>query len=114
VREYEVLEDGVELFGYSDRHRFSPRGTAGGGAGSTGAFSVLRAGEEIKLPSKARYALLKGDLVRIVVGGGGGFGNPSERPVESILEDLREGKQSPAAAQRLYPQVKPHLAGQQT
>lgn len=114
VREYEVLEDGVELFGYSDRHRFAPRGTAGGGAGSTGAFSVLRDGEEIKLPSKARHALLKGDLVRIVVGGGGGFGNPAERPVEAILEDLREGKQSPASAQRLYPQVKPHLTGQRT
>jgi N-methylhydantoinase B len=112
VREYQVLEEGVELFGYSDRHRFAPRGTAGGSDGSNGAFSVLRNGEEIKLPSKTRHALRKGDVVRIVVGGGGGFGNPADRPVEAILEDLREGKLSPAAARRLYPQVAPHLAGQ--
>jgi N-methylhydantoinase B len=51
-------------------------------------------------------------VVRIVVGGGGGFGNPADRPVEAILEDLREGKLSPAAARRLYPQVTPHLVGQ--
>lgn len=116
VREYEVLEEGAEFFGYSDRHRFPPPGAAGGEPGSRGAFRVIRAGQEIILPSKTRFKLRKGDIVRVVVGGGGGFGPPAERPVAAVLDDLDEGKITighvaayyPHALAAASPQSKPH------
>ena len=111
VREYEVIEDGVEFFGYSDRHLFAPAGAAGGCPGSTGSFSILRDGAEISLPSKTRQPLRKGDVVRVVVGGGGGFGDPRDRPVERILDDLLEGKISTQHATAHYPQSVGKLHG---
>jgi N-methylhydantoinase B len=105
VREYEVLDDGAEFFGYSDRHRFPPPGAAGGEPGSRGAFRVVRAGQETILPSKTRFKLRKGDLVRVVVGGGGGFGPPSGRPVAAVLDDLAEGKVTPGHVAAYYPQA---------
>lgn len=110
VREYEVLEDGVELFGYSDRHRFAPRGSAGGQEGTRGSFSVIRDGKEIALPSKTRYALQRGDVVRIVVGGGGGFGKAADRPIAAVLADIQEGKLTITGALDAYPQAAPYLA----
>lgn len=110
VREYEVVEDGVEFFGYADRHRFAPDGTVGGLPGSTGHFAVLRDGKEIPLASKIRFPLRKGDVVRVVVGGGGGFGPPAARPPAAVLEDLEDGKITRAHALAHYPQVHEHLS----
>lgn len=100
VREFEVLDDGVDFFGYADRHRFPPPGAAGGAPGTVGGFSVLRNGEEIRLPSKAGRSLEKGDVVRVVSGGGGGFGEPGERSRKMIEADLLAQKIShwPASA----------------
>jgi N-methylhydantoinase B len=105
VREYEVLEEGAEFFGYSDRHRFPPPGAAGGRPGSRGAFRVIRQDGEIILPSKTRFKLRKGDIVRVVVGGGGGFGDPVARPVAAVLGDLREGKITEGHLRSAYPQA---------
>ena len=105
VREYQVLEEGAEFFGYSDRHRFPPPGAAGGSPGSRGAFRVIRKGEEIILPSKTRFKLRKGDIIRVVVGGGGGFGDPSSRPVSAVLNDLQEGKITEGHMRAVYPQA---------
>ena len=30
-----------------------------------------------------------GDLIRMFTGGGGGYGNPYERPAEEVLEEVR-------------------------
>jgi N-methylhydantoinase B len=109
VREYEVMDEGAEFFGYSDRHRFAPRGAAGGESGSRGAFRILRNNQEIILPSKTRFALRKGDVVRVIVGGGGGFGERRERSVEEVLDDIRNEKITVAHALQHYPQVSNHL-----
>lgn len=104
VREFEVLDDGVEFFGYADRHKQVPRGAAGGGAGTAGSFAILRAGEEIRLPSKTACPLKAGDVVRVVAGGGGGYGAPSDRSAEAIAADLLAGKATAAAVEHSYPQ----------
>jgi len=92
VREFEVLDDDVEFFGYADRHRFPPAGAAGGAPGTVGSFSILRDGADIRLPSKTGRSLIRGDVVRVVSGGGGGFGAPGERSTELIKADLLAGK----------------------
>jgi N-methylhydantoinase B len=104
-REYEVLEDGAEFFGYSDRHRFAPPGAAGGEPGSRGAFRVLRNNEEIILPSKTRFKLRKGDIVRVVAGGGGGFGPACERTPAEVLNDLADGKITKSHLATYYPHI---------
>ena len=52
-----------------------------------------------------RMLLAEGTRVLLRTGGGGGFGPPSERPVEKIMEDIREGVITPAEAHRHYPQL---------
>ncbi|MGH7034052.1 MAG: hypothetical protein ACREFL_10010, partial [Stellaceae bacterium] len=42
------------------------------------------------------------DLVVVETGGGGGYGRPDQRPVETVMRDLRSGLISPESAQRDY------------
>jgi N-methylhydantoinase B len=46
--------------------------------------------------------LREGDEVILASAGGGGYGPPGERPLEHVLEDVREGFVSPQAAQDGY------------
>lgn len=92
LREYEVLEEGVSFFAYGDRHTTPPPGHAGGGPGGTGSFSIVRAGESTRLASKTAERVRAGDLVRVVAGGGGGFGRPEERTAARIRVDQEQGK----------------------
>jgi N-methylhydantoinase B len=46
--------------------------------------------------------LAKGDLLTIVTGGGGGYGDPLERDVERVVEDVEEGLVTVEAAREFY------------
>ena len=46
--------------------------------------------------------LRPGDAFRIASGGGGGFGDPTARPVGNVAEDVVEGYVSRQAAAALY------------
>ena len=53
--------------------------------------------------AKVLVAQLKpGDAFRLRSGGGGGHGDPFERPVEEVREDVRQGYVSAQAAAELY------------
>ena len=60
----------------TSRLRHGPLGLFGGGAGATGAFSVN--GEPVR--TQQRIELQSGDVVRLELPGGGGYGTPSESP----------------------------------
>ncbi len=54
-------------------------------------------------PSKfSGITLRKGDQVRIVFPGGGGYGDPMDRDREAVAEDVRVGFVSKEAARELY------------
>jgi len=91
VREYRILCDEALLTVAWGRHRFPPWGTAGGRDGSCNYVEVLSAdGRSAQRFGKAsRLPLRRGDLVRLVTGSGGGYGDPRERETELILDDLR-------------------------
>jgi len=58
--------------------------------------------------------LRRGDVVRIVTGNGGGYGNPARRCRQQVLEDLRNGYVSVEEAvntYRLSPQEAAAAAG---
>lgn len=92
VREYEVLDEGVQYFAYADRHRFAPAGSAGGADGARGGFFRVRDGVSEQLPTKVGTPVRRGDRIRVVVGGGGGWGDSALRSADEIDRDVREGK----------------------
>jgi len=54
---------------------------------------VVRAGsrDAQRIGKASRVPLRRGDLVRLVTGSGGGYGNPRERESLLVLEDLHDG-----------------------
>jgi N-methylhydantoinase B len=46
--------------------------------------------------------LKQGDLIAVVTGGSGGYGDPALRAADAVARDLREGRVDGATAQRLY------------
>ncbi|HVQ77844.1 MAG TPA: hydantoinase B/oxoprolinase family protein, partial [Candidatus Binatia bacterium] len=49
-----------------------------------------------------QHPIAAGEIVRIMTGGGGGFGPPAARDPEAVAHDVREGYVSAAAAKRDY------------
>jgi N-methylhydantoinase B len=47
-------------------------------------------------------ALSRGDRVKLVTGGGGGFGDPRLRPAEKVAADVRDGYYSRSVARDAY------------
>jgi N-methylhydantoinase B len=90
-RSYRILVDGPIVSHYSDRFTGRSSGIFGGGPGASGSCQVLRDGEVINLRSKDAFNLKAGDLVTINLGGGGGYGVPSERSAALIERDLEDG-----------------------
>src|SRR5262249_28455569 len=87
-----------------DGFAYSAWGDDGGGIGSPGKLLQQAAtGEEIPLPSKVPYrSVTAGDLFIAVGATGGGYGDPLQRDPYQVLEDVRDGYYSVAAAERDY------------
>ena len=102
VREYRFLGDEAVLQIRSDRRKHLPYGLAGGKNG-TPSLNILNPHKENKmLASKVLLTLKKGDVLRHVLAGPGGFGNPFERDPQSVLSDVRNEKISIGYARREY------------
>lgn len=105
VRDYRILCERAWLTATFGRHRFPPWGAEGGHDGSPNGVAILPAGE--KKPSLwrgklARYPLRRGDLVRLITGTGGGYGDPRGRDPERLQRDVRDGYVTPTQAHRVY------------
>ncbi len=87
------------LFAMYDRVENPAKGRNGGTDGAAG-----RVGTEsgATLRPKGKQTVGAGDRVRVDLPGGGGHGDPHERPVEAIATDIAEGYVSAEAAQDLY------------
>jgi len=112
VKEYEVLaplrfNSGIELT------KCAPWGLAGGHAGEPNAVELVRAGRLETFPNGrlASAPLAAADRIRLLSGGGGGFGPPVERDVGLLASDVQNGYVSVDAAAQTYRSAD---AGQQT
>lgn len=104
-REIEVLQDDVKYTGLGDRHKFHPWGLAGGKEGASGAFYHVAAsdGTVTQMGHKTTsLPLKKGDIIRVITPGAGGYGDPKTRPAEKVLQDVIERKVSVRAAKDEY------------
>jgi N-methylhydantoinase B len=86
----------------SDRRKYPPFGLQGGRPG--GASNNLLETEEgwRQLPTKFTMPLQSNQGFRHITAGGGGYGDPLDRPPEAVLGDVRNGKVSVEAARREY------------
>ncbi len=102
-RDIEVLTDNVSLARYGDRQRFGPFGLFGGKEGSKGKFILNPdSPDERQLKSKGLDVLKSGDVVSLRLPGAGGYGDPLERDLNLLLQDIRDGKVSLKRAREDY------------
>lgn len=104
VREYEILADTSVLGIRIDGVENPPWGIDGGMGGGAGRVVINPGlpGERVLKPLSDGNPLIKGDILRIETGGGGGHGHPFDRPPEEVLADVLGGYVSAEAATRLY------------
>lgn len=93
VRDYRIVGDEAWYTGTFGRYKFVPWAMEGGKPGSKNYTKALFADgrEPIEFGKVARLHLKKGDVVRLITGTGGGWGDPLERPVEAVQDDVRNG-----------------------
>ncbi len=74
------------------RSQVRPWSLAGGMEGTVNKLSIIRSdGSVEKRLSASALALGSGDSVWIRTGTGGGYGDPRQRPLEEVLQDVRDG-----------------------
>jgi N-methylhydantoinase B len=104
IREFEVMADEAMLAVRIDSVANPPWGVAGGMNGGSGR-AIVNPGtpsERVLAPLSDGTMLRKGDIFRIETGGGGGWGNPFDRPVEQVFDDWQGGFISADAARMHY------------
>lgn len=87
---YRVLESG-RISIHDDREVVPPWGINGGLFGGTSAKWIVRAktGEKERIPSKVdNLEVEAGDVIIFRTAGSGGWGDPYERPAETVLRDV--------------------------
>lgn len=103
VREYRLTDKQGFLQCSLGRSIEVPWGIDGGQSGSNNYIEIVR--DDAVLVRTARVAhfpLQQSDIVRIVTGRGGGWGDPRERPREAVLADIADGYITPQEAQEVY------------
>jgi N-methylhydantoinase B len=82
-----------------DRARHPARGRAGG---MDGAPTTATLTDGTPMPTKGRFPVPAGQTVRLAFPGGGGIGNPKDRPRGAIRTDLTQGYITPEQARTAY------------
>jgi N-methylhydantoinase B/oxoprolinase/acetone carboxylase alpha subunit len=112
-RVFEVTAPEIVVSEFADRSETMPWGLAGGRPGACATTLVQRAGDDrfrtfgevFGTASNTKYAgvvLRRGDRVLIRTAGGGGHGDPADRPPPEVLDDLRESRISEEVVRRDY------------
>ena len=100
------LRNGEALASFvMDHGRFGPQGVLGGNDGDVNKVVILRNGSSYvpkHLSKEQDITLAPGDRVWVRTPGGGGYGDPLQRPVDAVREDVRLERYSLTEARDLY------------
>ena len=104
IREIELTADEAVIAIRQDNILFPPAGVNGGRSGRPGRCVVNpgRADERILAPMSDGNVLRKGDVVRLSTSGGGGWGDPLDRPADRVARDVAGGFVSRESAREDY------------
>ena len=105
VFEFEIRRGEARASLLGDRGRFAPFGILGGKPAQTAKHTFFLRGEPYTpehLTKDEGVEMQAGDSLRLETPGGGGYGDPQERPTELVLEDVRRGYYDREAAGRAY------------
>jgi N-methylhydantoinase B len=103
VREYRIECDEAVLYLWFERSK-TPGWGLFGGRDATPPIVVVNPGgdDERRMLKCSRVKLVRGDVVRTMTGGGGGFGDARERDPEAVRGDVRDRHVSAEAAREIY------------
>jgi len=101
-RSWRLLAGEANLSIRSDRRVHRPYGLYGGLPGAPSTNILTRAGGEEILPTMIATTMRAGDLLYHHMAGGGGWGDPLERPPDEVASDVRDDKVSLTAACEQY------------
>jgi N-methylhydantoinase B len=100
---FEVVEGPLEVTHRGDRHVTQPYGLKGGLPAQSWSTIIRRSdGTTRKVKSRERFTLNTGDVLDCVTAGGGGYGDPIERPAREVVSDLRDQRITRAEAETAY------------
>ncbi len=101
--DYRIRSDNAWLTVAYTRSKVLPWPLLGGEPGSPNHVIIARANGETE-----RHAVVSGltlntnDIIRVMTSTGAGWGNPFERPVIKVVEDVKNGYITPATAEESY------------
>ncbi|MFZ0216977.1 MAG: hydantoinase B/oxoprolinase family protein [Candidatus Dormiibacterota bacterium] len=103
IREYTLDGEQAELFLWFERSVTPAWGLFGGGE-ATPPVVVVNPGrsDERRMLKTSRYGLRRGDVIRTMTGGGGGFGPPDERDASLVRADVRDRNLTAEKAKQVY------------
>jgi N-methylhydantoinase B len=103
VLEYRVRSDRTYVSCAYSRFKYPPWGLDGGEDGSRNYLEIVRADGDRELHAIATGIRVdEDDVIRMVSGNGGGWGDPQLRPAEAVADDLRNGYITPERARAVY------------
>jgi len=102
VREFEILADEASTYASFGRTKEPPWGLQGGDTGSCNFMEIESGGKTERVARIPYHTLQPGDRVRVITGGGGGYGNAFARPAEEVLEDVQNDYITPETAREQY------------
>ncbi|MFC0374083.1 hydantoinase B/oxoprolinase family protein [Sphingobium indicum] len=106
VTDFEIMAPTATMTYMATQTSLRPWSRDGGCEGSLNRAELRRSDGSVEVYTVAAGVVgQKGDVFRIVTGTGGGYGDPKERSLAAVSDDLRNGYVTLDQARRHYPQA---------